>query len=555
MLGEIEVYRQLHADLSKSKAAWYVWHDLKLPSHADQFNHYNKTSCQIDFLIVCRQGILVLEVKGGNISFKDNQFYYGKHFNEKMQQDPFRQAEGCKYTLMNKILNNLNKCFYCHAVSLPHVDYNFESAVFDSNLLWTRHLSGKYNRSLESFLLAVFSYSKELHQKFGKNYPDLDDKELEAVRKILSPMIMDRNRLDVNDTLKWLQIDNVEILESLSRNKRIMIEGPPGSGKTTLAKAFIDQQVGKRGLYLCWNNLLMHYTAKVIYDRTGTECIEVFTMIRFLKKLAPDINIQSVLEKNEDDLYELVRTTIDELEAKGRLPHYDYIVVDEGQDLFDRGIDIILSKMCGYNKRGLIDGTILMLYDIDQGFAVSGRNVLEIAHVLSDYFSHFKLNEVKRSAQNPNIKAVASRVLLNPLILLDKQFLTSVPRIRVQEFTKLENIKRYLVNNVLNQIRNENSSLKGGQCVLLIESALMKETYRQEMGMEFWMTIRDVETLTEANVANRNNKLRYTSILKYKGLEKENVFLVVQGPSEQNKYELYVGITRAIFNVEILMIM
>ena len=43
-----------------------------------------------------------------------------------------------------------------------------------------------------------------------------------------------------------------------------MIEGPPGSGKTTIAKAYIDRQVGKKGIYLCWNNLLMHYMKSIL---------------------------------------------------------------------------------------------------------------------------------------------------------------------------------------------------------------------------------------------------------------------------------------------------
>ena len=61
----------------------------------------------------------------------------------------------------------------------------------------------------------------------------------------------------------------------------------------------------------------------------------------------------------------------------------------------------------------------------------------------------------------------------------------------------------------------------------------------------------DVEELVEENLRETTNKLRYTSILKYKGLESKNVFLVVSDPSELNKYELFVGITRAILNLEI----
>ena len=40
--GEINIYRKLHEDLSKSEHEWDVWHDLKLPEHSDNFNYYKK---------------------------------------------------------------------------------------------------------------------------------------------------------------------------------------------------------------------------------------------------------------------------------------------------------------------------------------------------------------------------------------------------------------------------------------------------------------------------------------------------------------------------------
>jgi len=257
--GEIDVYRKLWEDLSKSKIEWDIWHDLKLPEHSDNFNYYKKTSSQIDFLILSKFGLLVLEVKGGSISTKDNTFYYGKKFETPIKQNPFKQAEGYKYTLKDNILNNLKGCFFCEAVAFPHVDYPFESKLIDKNLLWTSYTANNHKGSIESFLITVFEYSKNKHKKHFRTYDDITPKEYVSIKKILSPIIGDRNLINTINTLEWLGIQNIEILEGLYKNTRILIEGPPGSGKTTIAKAFIDKQHNKSGIYLCWNNLLMHY--------------------------------------------------------------------------------------------------------------------------------------------------------------------------------------------------------------------------------------------------------------------------------------------------------
>ena len=133
--GEIDVYRSLYHDLSRSSDDWHVWHDLRLPTHSTSFNRYKKTSAQIDFLILCNQGIMIFEVKGGYVSLKDNTFYYGRNFEDKMKQDPFVQAEGYKHTIKDEKLNNIRRCFFCHAVSFPHVDYRFESKFIGQTLL------------------------------------------------------------------------------------------------------------------------------------------------------------------------------------------------------------------------------------------------------------------------------------------------------------------------------------------------------------------------------------------------------------------------------------
>jgi hypothetical protein len=548
--GEICIYKKLVSDLGKSKDEWHVWHDLKLPVHSDNFNYYKKTSAQIDFLILCKEGILVLEVKGGPISVKDNCFFYGRNFERIMKQNPFKQAEGYKFTLKDNILNNIKGCFFCDAVALPHVNYEFKSKLINKNTLWTDYKSDEYNNSLENFIKSVFKHTKEKHKKHFRSYPTLGSKEIFSIKNILSPIISDKNIFDSLDTLEWLGLQNIEILDGLNKNSRIMIEGPPGSGKTTIAKAFIDRQIGKKGIYICWNNFLMHYTKKILQKRNNTKDIEVTTFFKFLQMNNPEQSYDEIAILDENSFYNLLQETLNRI-YNDKSHYYDFIVVDEGQDVFDRGLDLFINKLCGYNGKGLINGNSLVLYDIDQSYSLNNRPVSEIADLLTEYFTHFKLNEIKRSAQNPDIRRLSYLTLDNPKCLSGDDFNSSFSNIVVNKHSSLTQVKKHIVYNILNSIRDKKSSLRGHDCILLIESTFLKGEYRGNPDMHYELAIKDVFELNERNITDTANLLKYTSILKYKGLECKNVFLVVSEPSNFNKYELFIGVTRAINNIQI----
>src|SRR5690606_27282211 len=205
---------------------------------------------------------------------------------------------------------------------------------------------------------------------------------------------------------------------------------------------------------------------------------------------------------SEDEFYDFVKDTISRIEnEKGFIP-YDFIVIDEAQDIFDKGLDLFINSFSGYNGKGLLNGNSLVLYDIDQSYFNSGRNVSELADLISEYYSHFKLNEVKRSVQNPDIRKLSIEILDNPEVVERDDFEDLYSNISVVYHKDLQSVKKHIVKSILTPIRETDSSLKGNDCVILIESTFLKGSYKGGEDLRELLIIKDIEELNESNVGD-----------------------------------------------------
>ena len=116
---------------------------------------------------------------------------------------------------------------------------------------------------------------------------------------------------------------------------------------------------------------------------------------------------------------------------------------------------------------------------------------------------------------------------------------------------------KYIKNDILTvSIQNKLNSMSARNSILLIESSIFNYSSRTGFaGLNVLLTdMSGVVELKSSNINDMSNVLKYTSILRYKGLEKSNVFLIIREPSSSNQYELFVGVTRAMKNVEVLII-
>lgn len=541
--GEFLVYRDIVETLSKSKYDWYVWYSMKLPFHDNSNVKRAKADAELDFIIVSEFGIIVLEVKGGNIFVDQGRFCFKDGRRKKwLNQNPFEQVKGYKYTLMNKVFPNFKHVQFCEAVSFPTTKIAIENTIYDSQLIYSDYTKRNRFKNIEKFFLHIYDYTKNRLERIHPiRFSKLTKSEIDTIINTFNPVVQDTNLFQTHDSLEWLKERNLEILYSLSENPRLMIEGAPGTGKTTMAMAYAEMQVGRKGIYMCWNLLLCGYNAQRFKElNVNIDCI---TFTQFVVDNLPGVDEGELYYLEPAKFANYIKDTIEHLQNEGTLPNYDYMIIDEAQDLFDRNLHLMMHKLCG-DHNGMKQGNIILLYDLDQSFSLFGRDVSDYAYFMKEYFTHFKLHKVRRSAQKTQIRKIAEHIQASPEEWEDVMTHHEYDEIDLRSFQTREQLKEAM-EVVINNINDPKSSLKAEDVIVLVQSKVWQRRNNvADLILELGM-----EELTISNLTLKPTKLQYTTAVKFKGLERKNVILIVDKPNKLTPYEWYIGCTRAIENL------
>lgn len=549
--GEADMYKRIQEDCEKSLLHWYVWYDLSLP-----ISFAGQSEIQIDFLLICEKGAIVLEVKGGAIQLIGGRFYYsGKNGAlTPMKISPFDQASHYKWALLNNNVINGDQLFVDYAVAFPHqrmVYTNSHEQLDQSFWLWDKTYHDNETYSFADFCESILDNARENSSK--QHYVHILDKdELEEIVDVLSPTIEDKSRYSrssLTEVLNWLHIENLDILEGLSRNKRLIIEGGPGTGKTTMAKAFIKKHIGLKGLYLC-QNILLHARVKEDLVQEDLYNCEVNTFGRFLSSIS-----QSESAESESIDVETVKQILSGATCKT----YDYIIIDEAQDIADKGIMPIIDKLCAKTGNGLSIGNYLIFYDLEQGYNSSYRHIEDVVSDLLPHAAHYQLNDNKRVITNKEIVRAANQILtidcnddysefMKSLCLNEQPYLHVVKADINKEFSKA-------FRNAIKQTTDVTNS------VVLAHSSLKHLISKNDAGMSVFDSLQckvGVHCLDENDIYNPDkSSIPFTSILKYKGLETHKVILILPNRCTVSDfknfiYEIYVGFTRAMMELHVI---
>lgn len=555
LVGEIDMFRRIYSDCEKSEYTWHFWHNLRLSISVKK-----QSEIQIDFLLVCEKGVVVIEVKGGRIGVEQGIYYYeSDHVRTYMERSPFDQASDYMHALMNNRIINASQLFISTVCAFPHtsMQHTNENANADEGYkLWSKILHGTEN-SFADFCVNILDTDKD---RKGWYRPDLTKEEVEVAIKYLLFTFLERSRnvyseKNLEAILQRLQIDNLSIFNSLQKNERLFIEGGPGTGKTTIARAYIERYHTLRGLYLCWNKLLEAKIQQELSLAGLLNCkVEQFASFIFTLNSIHNIDGISLDTISSGNAIEKLDELFIKIRENSDFLPYDYIIIDEAQDVLDKGAVQLLNTMTSISSDGISTGRYLVFYDTEQGYDSHSRKIDEIADTLALNGARFILDTNKRVPTNKEIISFAKALVEGTTVveLLQNISDANYASTQVHYFSGTRELIKY-INKIKHEIREH--SEKWNDFVLLADSSTKREiTESKESLYDRIATLENIKELTPRNFCYDTYELPYTSILTYKGLESKHVILVINGRKEIDAYELYIGMTRAIMDIQILIL-
>lgn len=209
------------------------FHSLNLTRHA------KKRFGEIDFLIVCPLGILVLEIKGGRVSCSEGVWQYTNKTGSVniSYEGPFKQAESALHGLISKLREKISNQIVEEfsigfGVILPDCKLTATSSEWDPQMVCD---DGSHN-DMERWLKGLLRYWRGKDSKERQASSETIKQVVQFLRPNFEAIIPLHSRLeDASTEVHRLTDAQMAFVDSMELNKRIICSGGAGTGKTFLA--------------------------------------------------------------------------------------------------------------------------------------------------------------------------------------------------------------------------------------------------------------------------------------------------------------------------------
>lgn len=358
----------------------YVLHSLGLPKHQ------SKIYGEIDFVVVCDRGVACLEIKGGRVECRDGKWFFKDRYGVEREkpEGPFAQVTGNMFSLRDvlkkKFQNNkhMKNLLTACGVVFPDIEFKSVSQEIISEIVYdnrTEDITGYMNR--------VFDYWEERQHRQPSRLSPGDIRDIVQFLRgdfVFIPTLSDRLN-SVEKRLVRLTSEQAQLMQALSLNKHLLIEGNAGTGKTLLAVDFAKKKAasGKKVLFLTYNKNLANNVIRQVDTIENLKVINIHALFGEyvavdVKKMQenPNVYFSEILP---EIFYEYLSELSDEELEKIK---YDLIIMDEGQDILK---PLYLYSLDTLLRGGFANGDWAVFYDEKQNIYNPDYNDgMEILH-------------------------------------------------------------------------------------------------------------------------------------------------------------------------------
>lgn len=251
-VGEACIYNLL-ASIPDQKS--FAIHSLNLPEHA-----YKRWG-EADFVLVRPSGLVLLEVKGGTVTFADRvwQYWNGRGQSISSTEGPARQALSAACALEKLVEKSIGRKIPCRwGVVFPLCVFHGALVELPPN-----------RRADRQICEDITAFTAWLERLPTDHHDTSELVLLEGERAILADILLPEFSavsslgLALNarqEEIHRLTDQQYRILDSLELNPRLLISGGAGTGKTELATlcARAEQQAGRRPVIITRGKALYH---------------------------------------------------------------------------------------------------------------------------------------------------------------------------------------------------------------------------------------------------------------------------------------------------------
>lgn len=358
----------------------YVLHSLGLPKHQ------SKIYGEIDFVVVCDRGVACLEIKGGRVECREGKWFFKDRYGVEREkpEGPFAQVTGNMFSLRDvlkkKFQNNkhMKNLLTACGVVFPDIEFKSVSQEIISEIVYdnrTEDITGYMNR--------VFDYWEERQHRQPSRLSPGDIRDIVQFLRgdfVFIPTLSDRLN-SVEKRLVRLTSEQAQLMQALSLNKHLLIEGNAGTGKTLLAVDFAKKKAasGKKVLFLTYNKNLANNVIRQVDTIENLKVINIHALFGEyvavdVKKMQenPNVYFSEILP---EIFYEYLSELSDEELEKIK---YDLIIMDEGQDILK---PLYLYSLDTLLRGGFANGDWAVFYDEKQNIYNPDYNDgMEILH-------------------------------------------------------------------------------------------------------------------------------------------------------------------------------